>query len=381
MAGSSYLLRIVRLLIKSDVILGESLQKALERFKSLERRLDRHAKLRSDYIQFMQDYLDHGHISLVSNCGESQHSEAYFIPHQPIVHPDNLTTKLRVVFDASAKTTLGTLLNDKLMPGPNLQQDLIKIAIRFRTHQFVLTADITMMFRQIVMDLRDCSFQRILWRTNKSKPVQIFQLNTVTKLSKTRLTACGCASATGTGANGDSPQKRTRPFGEISQTPQRKSTGGERWATSGSWSSRQPEMPPPKQRRRYGRMRCRPSPSYRHRKKRHWPSPRRPHRRRRCARVARARRGKASDARAATLNVALCGAIHEEPDSSPSPAEEDRLLELRRASPLFRLPKETSWPILLWMRCHEDHAGGLHPLREVVPAGGPIPQVLETAGP
>lgn len=171
---------VIRLRMRPDVKLGESKPKALERFKSLERRLDRSTKLKSDYIQFMQDYLDKDHMSEVLNHEEWQSSDSYFIPHQAIIRPDSLTTKLRVVFDASAKTTSDTSLNDKLMPGPNFQQDLQKIAIRFRTHQYVLTADIAMMFRQIFVDLRDRRFQLVLWRTDQNQPIKVFQLNTVT---------------------------------------------------------------------------------------------------------------------------------------------------------------------------------------------------------
>ncbi|XP_018375981.1 PREDICTED: uncharacterized protein LOC108769466 [Trachymyrmex cornetzi] len=171
---------IVRLPMRQDVVLGESKQKTLERFKSLERRLDKNTKLKNDYTSFMQDYLNKGHMSYFADYGESQPLDVYFIPHQPVIRPDSMTTKLRVVFDASAKTTLNTSLNDKLMPGPNLQQDLQGIVIRFRVHQFVLTADITMMFRQILIDSQNSRFQLILWRSDRDQQIQIFQLNTVT---------------------------------------------------------------------------------------------------------------------------------------------------------------------------------------------------------
>lgn len=45
--------------------------------------------------------------------------ETYYIPHQPIVRTDEITTKLRVVFDASAKSSNGNSLHDKLLASPN----------------------------------------------------------------------------------------------------------------------------------------------------------------------------------------------------------------------------------------------------------------------
>jgi len=52
------------------------------------------------------------------------------------------STKLRVVFDASAKTSTNVSLNDVFLKGPSVQEDLVSIMTRFRAHKYVLTADI-----------------------------------------------------------------------------------------------------------------------------------------------------------------------------------------------------------------------------------------------
>ena len=44
------------------------------------------------------------------------------MPHHCVLKDASTTTKLRVVFDASAKTTTGLSLNDCLMVGPKLQE-------------------------------------------------------------------------------------------------------------------------------------------------------------------------------------------------------------------------------------------------------------------
>ncbi|XP_011858842.1 PREDICTED: uncharacterized protein LOC105556362, partial [Vollenhovia emeryi] len=169
---------LVRLPARTDVRLGNSREFALKRFISLERRLARDPDLRLEYCKFMQDYLSQGHMTLVED--ENQKSEHYVLPHQAVVRPDSVTTKLRVVFDASAKTTANTSLNDKLIAGPNLQGNLISIILRFRTYEHVVTADIASMFRQILVAEEDRSLQQILWRSNPEEPVRRYQLNTVT---------------------------------------------------------------------------------------------------------------------------------------------------------------------------------------------------------
>ncbi|XP_018373017.1 PREDICTED: uncharacterized protein LOC108767570 [Trachymyrmex cornetzi] len=78
-------------------------------------------------------------------------------------HEESTTTKLRVVFDASCKTSSGQSLNDLLMVGPKIQQELMEILIRFQQHNYVLIANISKMFRQIKINKRDRALQRVLW--------------------------------------------------------------------------------------------------------------------------------------------------------------------------------------------------------------------------
>ncbi|KAK2578329.1 hypothetical protein KPH14_012630 [Odynerus spinipes] len=170
---------IVTLPKKENVVLGESENQAIRRLYAIERRFKANPAIKSDYIKFMKDYEDQGHMSTIVD--ESARSkDIYILPHQPVIRPDSMTTKLRVVFDASAKTSNGMALNDKLMVGPNLQRDLFDIILRFRAHEFVITADITAMFRQIMIREEDRDLQRILWRSDQTKPIKSYRLNTVT---------------------------------------------------------------------------------------------------------------------------------------------------------------------------------------------------------
>lgn len=169
----------VRLPMKPEVILGDSKKLALRRLLSLERRFVRNPALKSEYVKFMDDYREQNHMSLVTkDCDNG--TEEYLLPHQAVIRAESKTTKIRVVFDASAKTTFGTTPNEKLIAGPNLQRELIDIILRFRTHAYVLTADVAMMFRQILVDKRDRSYQRILWRKTPDENINTFELNTVT---------------------------------------------------------------------------------------------------------------------------------------------------------------------------------------------------------
>lgn len=157
--------------------LGDSKQRAKHCLFALERRLKRSSSFCDRYCYFMKEYLHLNHMSI---CTPDPNKVAYFIPHHGIVRESSLTTKLRVVFNASSPTTSGLSFNDLQMIGPTVQDDLLSILIRFRTYRYVFSADVEKMYRQIIVHPDDRHLQQILWRSNSSEPVEIYQLNTVT---------------------------------------------------------------------------------------------------------------------------------------------------------------------------------------------------------
>ncbi|XP_017474300.1 PREDICTED: uncharacterized protein LOC108364925 [Rhagoletis zephyria] len=127
----------------------------------------------------MQEYIELNHMALVQPCELSSKAGTY-IPHHCVVKLDSSTARLRVVFDASCHTSNGVSLNDILRSGPTLQDDIFTILFRFGTHRFVLMADITKMYRQIIVDDRDAKYQCILWRNSPDEQLGTYQLRTVT---------------------------------------------------------------------------------------------------------------------------------------------------------------------------------------------------------
>ena len=64
---------------------------------------------------------------------------------------ESSTTKLHVVFDASAKTTTSHSLYDQLLPTPSLYPLLSSVLTKFRSHPVALSSDISKMFREILL--------------------------------------------------------------------------------------------------------------------------------------------------------------------------------------------------------------------------------------
>ncbi|XP_055605061.1 uncharacterized protein LOC129753286 [Uranotaenia lowii] len=172
---------VVRLPLTSDplVRVGESRSIAERRFQSLERRLKRDPATREAYVCFMADYERLGHMIKLTDPVDDSVPHCY-LPHHPVFKESSTSTKVRVVFDASCKTSTGYSINDMQLVGPTIQDDLLSIIMRFRTHPIALVADIEKMYRQIQLHLDDCKYQRILWRQGPEEPLATFELQTVT---------------------------------------------------------------------------------------------------------------------------------------------------------------------------------------------------------
>ncbi|XP_077289892.1 uncharacterized protein LOC143913777 [Arctopsyche grandis] len=109
----------------SPVVLGSSLHIAEKRHKTLERRFLANNNLKMEYNKVLEEYINLGHMS---ECEPPEAHEVHcYLPHHVVVKESSLTTKYRVVFDASAKTTSNISLNNILMVGPSVQSDWLNL--------------------------------------------------------------------------------------------------------------------------------------------------------------------------------------------------------------------------------------------------------------
>lgn len=159
--------------------LGDSRPIALNRLHHLERRFARRPEFQRSYTDFITDYQMRNHMEDIET-NEKPKNKVYYLPHHAVVRESSATTKLRVVFDGTAQPSNGSALNDELLVGPTLQQDLRDLIIRWRTHKICLLADVKQMYRQILVSREDADYQRILWRESPLANVVEKRLLTVT---------------------------------------------------------------------------------------------------------------------------------------------------------------------------------------------------------
>nr|CAH7740561.1 unnamed protein product [Callosobruchus chinensis] len=162
--------------------LGENLTNAVQRLYAMERKFSKNVEFKQLYTSFMNEYERLGHMTRIneSELHSTTSRGTFYLPHHGVIKNESTTTKLRVVFDGSCKSSTGLSLNDTLKVGPKLQDDLVDILIRFRKHSYVIVADVEKMYRQVKIDENQRDLQRIVWRKNETDEIGHYRLNTVT---------------------------------------------------------------------------------------------------------------------------------------------------------------------------------------------------------
>ena len=130
--------------------------------KSQVKRLRKQPNILVEYDNIIKQQLDAGVIERVPELDTAE--KVHYLPHQAVVRQNAQTTKVRVVYDASAKDLKSnTSLNDCLHIGPSLNPLLLDILLRFRVNRVALVVDIEKAFLNVGVDKDDRDCLRFLW--------------------------------------------------------------------------------------------------------------------------------------------------------------------------------------------------------------------------
>ena len=121
--------------------------------------------LRIKYQETLQTDLEKGYVKPVVFT-EPQPETVWYLPHHPVCNPKK-PGKVRRVANA-ASSFRGQSLNDNLLSGPDLLQNLFLLLLRFRERPVAVIADIEAMFMQISITEKDQAALRFLWLTGNS---------------------------------------------------------------------------------------------------------------------------------------------------------------------------------------------------------------------
>ena len=143
-------------------------------FKSLEKRLEKDLNLKTQYASDIRSDLEKIYVVPVSPHDSKNRSDReWYVPHHPVLNP-NKPGKVRRVLNGASKFH-GKSLNNSLLVGPDLLQNLLFVLMRFREHKYAIFADIEGMFMQVGLQESDQRSLRFFWREDLTSDVTVFQ--------------------------------------------------------------------------------------------------------------------------------------------------------------------------------------------------------------
>ncbi|XP_064624611.1 uncharacterized protein LOC135486058 [Lineus longissimus] len=147
---------------------------AEKRLRSLEASFRRRPEVGEQYKNAFNQNIEKGYVRKLSP--EEASEKGWYLPHFAIVKKDKETTKVRIVYDAAAMFE-GTSLNDEMLPGPNLRNDIVKILLNFRRRPVALVGDVKEMFNQLVLKPdHSTRYHRLLWRDLQlDRPIDTYE--------------------------------------------------------------------------------------------------------------------------------------------------------------------------------------------------------------
>jgi len=148
--------------LKNRKQLPNNRAQALTRAKVLESTFKKNPKKQRQYVDFMGSIIENGHAEVAPPVGRSE--ECWYLPHFGVFHPKK-PEKIRVVFDSSAKFH-DVSLNDVLLSGPNLMNNLLGVLLRFRKEKVAIVADIEQMFYCFQVSEEHRNYLRFFWYEN-----------------------------------------------------------------------------------------------------------------------------------------------------------------------------------------------------------------------
>ncbi|XP_011884048.1 PREDICTED: uncharacterized protein LOC105571185, partial [Vollenhovia emeryi] len=107
---------------------------------AMERKCNNDAAFGQLYRAFMREYEDLEHMEEVAEVRKGE--AKCYLPHHGVLKEASESTKLRVVFNGSQRTSSGESLNSHLLVGANLLPALSDVLIRWRCHRYVFVTDI-----------------------------------------------------------------------------------------------------------------------------------------------------------------------------------------------------------------------------------------------
>ncbi|UYV84839.1 hypothetical protein LAZ67_X003662 [Cordylochernes scorpioides] len=138
---------------------------AENQLSSVRRKLEEVGDM-NEYGQIFEEWMKQG---IIEYAREDKLDGVHYLPHRPVYKRNSHTSRIRPVFNASARKRGKLSLNDCLDKGPNLIEIIPRLLNKFRKYEVGVSSDIEKAFLQIGIKEEDRDYLRFLWHTEDGR--------------------------------------------------------------------------------------------------------------------------------------------------------------------------------------------------------------------
>ncbi|UYV77878.1 hypothetical protein LAZ67_15002653 [Cordylochernes scorpioides] len=138
---------------------------AENQLRSVRRKLEEVGDMK-EYGQIFEEWMKQG---IIEYAREDKLDGVHYLPHRPVYKRNSQTSRIRPVFNASARKRGKLSLNDCLDKGPNLIEIIPRLLNKFRKYEVGVSSDIEKAFLQIGIKEEDRDYLRFLWHTEDGR--------------------------------------------------------------------------------------------------------------------------------------------------------------------------------------------------------------------
>ena len=148
-------------------------------FLRTEKQLAKEPKWKAAYKAQVHEMVDRrAAVKLSKEDSASWTGPVWYISHLIAPNPHSVTTPVRLVWNSSQKFK-GQSLNDLLLKGPDVLNDIRAVLIRFRQGVFAALGDIKKMYNSVWLEDQEVHLHRFLWRDSEEEDIQEYAITRV----------------------------------------------------------------------------------------------------------------------------------------------------------------------------------------------------------
>ncbi|XP_039456743.1 uncharacterized protein LOC120433854 [Oreochromis aureus] len=148
-------------------------------FLRTEKQLAKEPEWKAAYAAQVHDMVEHGAaVKLSKGMISNWDGPVWYVSHLIAPNPHSVTTPVRLVWNSSQRFR-GVSLNDLLIKGPDVLNQIRAVLLRFRGGVYGALGDIKKMYNSVWLEDREMHLHRFLWRDSEDDELEEYAITRV----------------------------------------------------------------------------------------------------------------------------------------------------------------------------------------------------------